>query len=398
MELSLKITRPPHLPREFRGYSLNAAGRLEASCPGLLLKILHANSLLRQSFFLFAAAVDLDQPQVFLGQLAERAPDVLVGLEHLDPHAQIARALILMKPRRTIEALFGSCPDGFLGLLARLGGDPQYGKETYRNAFELFAKPEHRKRAKVLGQLSGRITAEHIAVVAGLDDVLVHHAVVRRARFREVATLNTFAGMLADQCAATPEAIKESLDALPVAAESGRMNEWVQGWLSRQVSLPIDPPIPATDPDLKLRLGAELSSLGRRLRNCAGQRQSFSFLGDRLIYEWVRPGETAVLELLRLTSGGETKWVCENLLGRANRRVSPELAASVRSKLDEHGILYQSLTRPSVEQQAMHKLLHHTIPFAWDVLPDAGGEENDDAGISRLLDELEQEVHGQEAA
>lgn len=393
-----QVDRLPSYPRSVRGYSLDAAARLESSCRGVLIKILYSSDLLRQIFFAVAAEVDLDRPEGFLDQIGEHSPDVLVELGHLDPLAQIARALILMKPRRTIEVLFGSCPDGFLGLLARLGGDPQYGKETYRNAFELFAKPQHRKRAKVLGQLSGRITAEHIAVVAGLDDVLVHHAVVRRARFREVAILNTFARMLADQCAATPEAIKESLDALPVAAESGRMNEWVQGWLSRQVSLPIDPPIPATDPDLKLRLGAELSSLGRRLRNCAGQRQSFSFLGDRLIYEWVRPGETAVLELLRLTSGGETKWVCEDLLGRANRRVSPELAASVRSKLDQHGILYQSLTRPSVEQQALHKLLHHTIPFAWDVHPEDVDVVNGDADIERMLNELEQEVHGQEAA
>ena len=71
-----------------------------------------------------------------------------------------SRALILMKPRRVIEALFGSCPDGYLGLLARLGCDPQYGKETYRAAFDLFADPRNRRRAKVLGQLPGRITAD----------------------------------------------------------------------------------------------------------------------------------------------------------------------------------------------------------------------------------------------
>lgn len=117
-----------------------------------------------------------------------------------------------------------------------------------------------------------------------------------------------------------------------------------------------------------------------------------------MIYEWVRPGETAVLELLRLTSGGETTWVCEDLLGRANRRVSPELAASVQAKLDQHGILYQSLTRPSVEKLAMHKLLDHTAPFAWDRPAEAGEEEDNDPEITRLLDALEQEIHGREAA
>ncbi|WP_293795370.1 hypothetical protein [uncultured Bosea sp.] len=400
-----QVERQPHYPRPVRGYALDAAAKLEAASPHFLLKLLFSSARLRQSFFAFAAESYLDRPRDFLDRVAQYAPDVLHGLEHLDPIAQVARALILMKPRRVIEALFGSCPDGYLGLLARLGCDPQYGKETYRAAFGLFADPRNRHRAKVLGQLPGRITAEHIAVMAGLDDVLLHRAVLERTKPAEVQALNTFAEMIADLCNATPETIKHSLDKLNVGTKGVGMDEWAQGWLGRQVRLPFDPPIPASDPDFKLCLGVELTSLGRRFRNCAGQRQSYTFLGERLIYEWIRPGETAVLELLRLTSGGETKWVCEDLLGRANRRVSPELAASVQAKLDQHGILYQSLTRPSVEKLAMHRLLDHTAPFAWDGraddADDANGDADDangDAAIEQMLGELEQKVHGQEVA
>ena len=109
-------------------------------------------------------------------------------------------------------------------------------------------------------------------------------------------------------------------------------------------------------------------------------------------------GEPAALELLRLTTGAESKWVCEDLRAPRNRRVSPELAAAIQSKLDHHGILYQSLTPPTVQEQALHKLLDHTTPFAWDVRRERADHENGDADIDRMLDELEQEVHGLEAA
>ncbi len=386
--------------REFRGYALDFAARLEAAEPHLILKVLHASNICRQTFFLASVEIDLDRPELFLARVAERAPDILVHVDHLDPHAQVARALILLKPRRLVESLYGCCPDGFLGLIARLGHSPLYGNETYRLAFELYADARHRRRAKVLGQLAGQVTPEHVIVAAGLDDVLVHRSVVARARASEVEALNTFAAMITDLCAATPETIRESLDALPVAGRGARITEWAQGWLGRQVRTPFEPPIPATDPDLKLRLGADLISLGRRFRNCASQRQSYSFVGERLIYEWTRPGEAAVLELLRLTSGTKTYWVCEDLLAPRNRRVKPALADAIRAKLDQHDILYQSLVPLPAGEQALHKLLNHHVRPAWDEHLDVDGGEavEDDADLDRMLCELEREVHGQEAA
>ena len=104
------------------------------------------------------------------------------------------------------------------------------------------------------------------------------------------------------------------------------------------------------------------------------------------------PGEPAVLELLRVTSGTEMRWVCEDLLTVRNRRVKPETAAAVKAKLDQHGVLYQSLTRPSAEEQALHKLLDHHVRPAWDEQFVADREAGD-AILDRMLDELEEEVH-----
>lgn len=392
-----QVERQPHLPRPVLGYALDVAARLESACPHFLLKLMYSSDLVRQSFNVFASE-DIDTRQDFLRRVAHHAPDVLLDLEHLDPLAQVARALILLKPRRVVEALFGSCPDGYLGLLSRLGCDPLPSKETYRAAFELFADPRHRQRAKVLGQLPGRITPEQIAVAASIADVLVHRVVIERCRPDEVRALNALVKMITDLCNATPASIRQSLDKLNVGTTGVGMGEWAQGWLARQVRLPFDPPIPFDDPDLKLRLGVELTSLGRRMRNCAGHRQSYSFLSERLIYEWTGAGGPAVLEFLRLTSGTEVRLVCEDLRAPRNRRVSPELATVIQLKLDAYGILYQSLTHPTGDEQALHKLLDHTTLFAWDVRREGADHENGDADIDRMLDELEQEVHGQEAA
>jgi hypothetical protein len=394
-----QIEQRPFRVQEFRGYALNFAARLEASVPHTILRLIQARShLSRQVFFAAATEIDLVRPEAFLAQIEVRATDVLADFHGLDPDARIARALAVMTPRTTIECVFGTCPDGLLGLFERFGSQPLYGPETYRLAFELFSRPEHRRRAKVLGQLPGQVRPEHVTVAASLDERLLHRSVLERCHQREVAALNRFAEMIVDLCDATPTLIRESLDQLAVGTRGCKMTEWAEGWMARQVHLPFAAPIPSNDPDLKLCLGAELDSLGRRFRNCAAQRKSFTFLGERLIFEVVKPGEPAVLELLRLTTGEQAKWVCEDLRGPRNRRVSPEMAAWVQAKLDQYGIFYQSVAPPTADEQALQRLVDHTTAFAWDRQREAADGGEDDADLDALLDDLAQEIHGRDAA
>lgn len=391
------VSTSQHLPRELRGYALNSAVRLEASCPHFLLRFLTGSNLSRQVFFAAAAELDLDRPELFLAEMEAHAPDVLADLGHLDPSAQVARALILMKPRRTLECLYGACPDGLLGLFERFGSQPIYGPETYRLAFELFSRPENRRRAKVLGQLPGQIRPEHVTIVASLDERLLHRSVLERVRRGEVKALNNFVEMIGALCDATPELVRGSLDALAVGTSGARIDEWVQGWLARQVRLAVDPPIPADDPALRLRVGGELASLGRRLRNCAGQRMGGCFAGDRLIYEYCGDGEEAVIELERLISGSEVRWLLSGAFRARNRRISPAVAVAIQEKLDQFGILCEPLMlRPSPEK-ALHDLIDYEVRPAWDEHFDPTKEAGDD-DLDRLLDQLDDEVNGREAA
>lgn len=378
-------------PREYGGPTLEVAAHLDAACPGFLLSTIYASCLKRQALFSAFAAIDLGATEMFASRLEATAPDVFMGLDHLCSSARVARSLVSLRAKRIIEATFGECPPGLLGAFARLGSAPLDPK-FYGVLFDVFSDPRHRHRASVLGQLPGAIHPDHIKVLTGLDDTLVHIVSVERTKPAELTALNAFAGLIVDLCNASPSSIRASLDKLNVGTKGVGMGEWAQGWLGRQVRLPFDPPIPASDPDFRLCLGVELTSLGRRLRNCAGGRQSYTFLGQRLVYEVVGLGEPAALELLRLTTGTESKWACEDLRAPRNRRVSPELAALVRSKLDQHGILYQSLTHPTCDEQALHKLLDHTTPFAWDRQREAADDAHGDADIDRMLEQLQQEI------
>ncbi|HEV7334656.1 MAG TPA: hypothetical protein VGO06_01710 [Bosea sp. (in: a-proteobacteria)] len=392
-----QIEQRPFRVQEFRGYALNFAARLEASVQHTILRLLQASNLSRTVFFAAAAGIDLDRPEAFLAQIEARAADVLADFHGLAPNARIARALALMTPRMTLECVFGACPDGLLGLFGRFGSQPLYDPESYRLAFELFSRPENRHRAKVLGQLPGQIRPEHVMVVASLDDVLVHRAVLERVRRGEVAALNAFAQMIVDRCDATPELIRESLDALAVGTTGVRIDEWVQGWLARQVRLAVDPPIPADDPHLRLRVGGELASLGRRFRNCAGQRMGGCFAGDHLIYEFCGDGEEAVIELERLTSGSEVRWLLSGAFRARNRRISPTVALAIQEKLDQFGILCEPLMLRQSADKALHNLIDYEVRPAWDERIDAT-KEPDDESLDHLLDLLDDEVNGRDAA
>lgn len=392
----VQVDRQPFHPRALHGDVLEFAARLETHLPHLVLSQLFAADRPRQIFAAAAAEIDLDNPEVFLRRIQECAPGVFAASRHLDPLAQIARALIQMKPARTLQALYGSCPAGLVGLLARVGGAPFHRKELYRIAFELYARPENRKRAKALGQLQGLVRPEHILMASELDDVLVHRAVLERAKPLEVAGLNAFVRLLPALCDASYDDIRDSLDQLPANVRGVKIGEWAQTWLKRQVRLPVPVPIPADDPDLKVRFGAEQESLGRRFRNCAGSLLSFSFLGERVLVEWVREGDEAVADLALVRAGADYRWQCETLFRPRNRRVSATVAGAIRQRFDELGILYRINPLSSDDQPGVHALLDHfpSIMFVErHALP-----RGDDQDVERLLDELETDFDGEEAA
>ncbi len=328
-------------PRAYGGHALQIAAHLDASCPGFLLATFYGSSLKRQAQFAAFSAIDLADPSRFDARLRAVAPAVVAGMERLDPLARIARALILLRAKRIIEVALGSCPTGFLGLMARVGSDP-LPKSVYRKAHALYEDPHNKGRAAVLRQLRGTIAPTTIEVVATLDDVLVHRAVVERIKsLGEVAGLHRFVTMIREQADAEDAEIVRSLDALPHARDSSLVG-WAEKWVERQVRGAGDAPVSPDDPHLRIRFGADLTRLGREYRNCLSQRLASAFAGESLYAEWIgSPGPGAVLELQPLSLAGGRYWVCEQVVAARNAPPADEVVAAIRAKLDQVGVLYR---------------------------------------------------------
>lgn len=356
-------------PRAFSGPFLQAAARLDAAQPGFLLSLLYGSSMKRQAIFAVLATIDLDDPQAMLDRL-EGASDVLGCAETLDHSARLARALVVSRAKRIVEMAYGSCPDGYLGLLARLGPEP-VEPNVYETAFRFFASPKNPARAKVLGQLAGRLSAEKILILERLDGVLVHRAVVDRLfdATTQVDGLVAFVAMLRKLCDATDAEITESLDQIPTSDRD--LRPWARRWARRMRRLPVTPPIPETAPEFEVLFGSALETHGRQFQNCAGDFVNRVLMGRNLLYQHHNGGNRLVIVLEALSGG---RWVVADIRGPRNAYPERRETEEVRARLAEYGVLYpRTLPMESKPLAGLRHLLDvYDMPFING--PDAEGE------------------------
>lgn len=392
-----QVVRRTFEPRPYGGSALRIAAHLDGASPGFLLASFYSSSLKRQALFAAFTTIDLNQPKHFVGGLAEVAPETLIGTSDLDPLARIARALITLRAKPIIEATYGSCPPGLLGLLARVGADPLRPQSTYRVAHSIYSDPHLRARANILRQTPGEITAAKIAIVAGLDDLLAHRAIVDRVYDQEqVAGLHRLLPMLRQQCDATDAQITASLDALP-AKQGDTLRGWVQGWVRKQVRASVPPPISAEDADFRLLLGADLEVTSRTFRNCLSTRLPQAFAAEHVYYRWTgAPGPEAIVELHPMADGDRRRWAVEDV--RLVRNGAPEgaTATAIRAALARHGILFRTSAESGPGSKGLRRLLDI---WSWGGFGDEDEEEHAPEGqtAEQVLADLDRLVNGHAA-
>lgn len=359
-------------PRPFSGSYLETACLLDAACPGFLSRLLYASDLRRAAIFAALAEIKFDGVTVVVSRLRPLAP--ALSFPNLDIWAQAARALLTLRAREIVLAIYGSVPDGFLGLLARIGADP-LPRGVYRLSYGLYADPQHQARAKLLRQTPGRISSDMIETAARLAPVLVHPKVL--SRVHDVGQVETMHAALALIRTLVPqandEALHRSLDGLRTLDKD--MARWIERWLRRATRLPYAPPIPVNDPDLRVLNGAEMVELGRRFQNCAADRVGHLAAGLRCYVEWIGDGDPAVVELRRLSG---SHFLIEDMRGPKNRDLDPELVERIRAKLFTFGVLSPIGVPPTIAGGAFLNLLGVWIgeegaadPFLADLLKEA---------------------------
>src|SRR5215204_444063 len=81
-------------PRPFSGWALRAICELDASCPHFLVHALKARDAKRQAIFAAAAKIESGGTDTLADALG-----AITDIERHDPFCQIARSLIVLKPR-----------------------------------------------------------------------------------------------------------------------------------------------------------------------------------------------------------------------------------------------------------------------------------------------------------
>jgi hypothetical protein len=308
----LERTNPPDpfRPRPFDGWALDAALALDQGYPGFLAQSFRGSNLARQVRFAVFAALDLHDPDALVERLRKVAPPDFVS-RTISPVAQIAGYLLTLRARRILDGLYGSCPDGVVGLFTRLGDSPiSSDPHVYRLAWSLFAEPQQRQRAIRLIQ----------SLVPEADETR----------------------------------LGQSLDALGPAVGNhwSRMQGlavWTLGWLEGMQKAPVTGPFRDNDPDLRLLFGKALLEAGRRYRNCVPKHLGYVAVGRRLYYEWLRePG--AIIELNCFRNGqGQGYYSVGQIQGVRNAHLRPEVLNAIRARLIRGGVLFHGA---AIGQQA----------------------------------------------
>jgi hypothetical protein len=338
-------------PRTFAGWALEAACRLDTAYPSTLASFFCASSLRRQAIFCALAEMDRERPEELAGRL--RSTICTGFLAENDQVSQIAHCLVAGSPKLVLEAIFGTVRNGLVGALRRIGDAPFASPATYRSLHDLFVRPEHRCRAKVLGELSGPISETTIKIIRTLDAKLLRREIVSRLWDEQQALELQQAVALAKGCAPdlTDEVIAQSIRRLSPTAS---LSSWLERLLRRATQFPNRPPIEDDDEDFRVLGSAEaLRDAGLRYRNCLGSRIVSVALGRAAYAEFKH--SPVVIELVALSAG---QWLSENEWGPSNGPPEASTVWTIRRKLRDRGILLPVQHTEGQAQIGLAKLLN----------------------------------------
>lgn len=320
------------------------------------------------------------------GALASRLVGVaaLSVVEKTDAdRAVIGRALAVLRPREIVEAVFGAVPEGFQGLLARLGPDPLPDPTLYKTAFALYADPQHRRRASLLRQIEGRVSPAKIVAAARLPEVLLRKSVLDKIHDPPVqlASLTSFVDYIRVVCGADDKAIAHSLNTLKPGTSGQDLKAWAKAWMKRQVRLSVPPPIPAADPAFRLVLGEDLVRTGREFRNCLGDRVTEAFLASSVYYLWEGTPGGAIIALNPLSNGG---WFVADAKLARNRKLPVSAMRSLQVALGKYDIAIHLLSpEGSPSPCPLHYILD-SWPYglSFDEEDDGADQEEDEPDLT----------------
>jgi len=308
------------------GWATDALVKLDDAEPGVLARVLTAAPARRQAIFAALAAQEIKA-----GDICQ--PDDLFPTSFAEV-VRHGRAMDILRQA------YGDVPEGFPGLLERVGEKPLPRSRDYI-ALHALAQSDDARGADAL-RGSGRITCRKLEVLAALDPRWRHaHTLERIDSSVEAMRFNSALEFVQSvNSKATDDVVAGAIVRM---ARSSSLPKLLDRFMRRADRLP---PHPIQQGDNELRPLATMRDLleaGRKYRNCLPHRLSEIAAGKMAIAEF--RGECLV-EFRPLTLGAG--WMLRDVHIQRNNFVPAALVAEVEAKCD-------ALVIPRVEEAVAGK-------------------------------------------
>lgn len=298
------------------GWSTTALVKLDDVAPGVLSRVLTAAPARRQAIF---AALASQEEKVGLHDAGD----------DLFP-ASFAEVIRHGRSGDILRRAFGTVPDGFSGLLTRVGERPLSRAKDYIILHDLIADNDMRATDALRG--SGRITGRKLEVLLALDPRWRHaNTLDRMDRVADAITFNKAVAFV--QSVNTKASDEVVAGAIALMGPTSSLPKLLDRFLRRADRMPSHP-VPKGDNELRpLLTMRDLLEAGRRYRNCLVHRLADVAAG-KMAFGELR-GECLV-EFRPLTQG--EGWLLRDVHIERNRPVPLDLIGDVEVKCDALGI------------------------------------------------------------
>lgn len=317
------------LPRVLRapsGWVLEDLCRLDALHPGFLRRATEARTAWRHAVALAIANGLFDRADRFL---ARCVPNDLSALSWPEILTRTAAAIMEMKPAEIVEASVGSCPDGLVGALGKMGFDPM-DREALLALYAVFNDPQHTRRRKVIEQL--KVLDQGLFEAAMITDLaLISPKLVGRLRHGAGAEkFNKAVAILRRHVStATDAALAKSL--ADIGPETS-VRDWARAFLAKSdVNLPAAP-WGGGGGLIHLRNGELLRMAALKTKTCIETRINLVVTGQAAYY--LEPEASVIACVVRSTAG----WLGTQVVGYRNGRVPKPVRDRVLDILERNGV------------------------------------------------------------
>lgn len=314
------------------GWALNRAIQIDDTAPGFVAHVCRARLTWRQTLWA-ALSVDADRNAEVVFRLSGD-PNVF-DLSPLDIRAEFGRAVLSVSPRDLTEIVFGSCPDGWLGCLRKLHGQPLNNPESYTALFGLLASddPLDRQRRAALLEVGSLDESMIAAALAVREPRLITPTIIQKMRgLEDVARFEAGVAAVRRFCSwAGDNDIRDAASQAP--------DRLGRSWL-RAILAKADRPCPDrhpcdADPDLERIVVRDAKRIGQEFENCLEPSRILpkALSGVWSLIVW---REAGLLIDTRMDDAGV--WHVERVHRRRNSRVEAEHLVQVRQRLGPLGV------------------------------------------------------------